>query len=323
MTTGAALMTNNSVTTTNAHTGIFVYSGGTWTSTTSTTANMTNVVRILPSTDDILKALKGDGLRVGPRRILKSDDDGNVTLIETHTARSKSVKSVVNIAHIHQGVIDFSDTSEQFAKGTVFKLPNGDFFEIGEDGGLTQHVYKNARKKTIDVVGGSKTLYESLAFNHFKEIHIPAGSGSNTTFVLPDGTEIKYHYDDRIEIDDSKGKRLYQSAPTRGFNKYLNASDLLEDFVRYCASERLSRKDFAELPLSLFIYWLIAKAAEADGDSTDDIVPLLETSVKQQRYQPHRCQCCGKSLSKRFLENHVHFCSASHMQLYMDKAKLS
>lgn len=93
--------------------------------------------------------------------------------------------------------------------------------------------------------------------------------------LLPDGTVL--HIDDlgNVRIDDANAKVIYQASRMREFNPYVNASDLLASFIRFAGSLGLGRMDIGELPVALFINWLVIEAAKQDGDPIpDDITPV-------------------------------------------------
>lgn len=222
------------------------------------------------------------------------------------------------IAGTHRGIIDFKEGVHDIAKGTVLRTPDGTCYEVGSDGNLSKEVLVNSRAKIIDVASDSRAMYESLAFCSFREIHLPEGANAKTTLTLPNNTVVTIHADDSITIDDSNEKRLYDAHPRYGFNPYLNCSDLLESFVGWCKDQNVSRGDFKNLPISLFILWIITEAAVKDGDPADEVYPLLTSAVKEHKHHTHRCRHCGKFLSKRFVDNGIHFCSTNHMQAHMD-----
>lgn len=73
------------------------------------------------------------------------------------------------------------------------------------------------------------------------------------------------------------------------FNRYLNASDLLEEFIRYCGTERVTKQELMKLPMELFIKWLIVSAAEADQEPAPPDIKLVEdlrNSINQLRHPP-------------------------------------
>lgn len=262
-----------------------------------------------------LSSLLKNGLAIGGGRTLYMEEDGELYITQFHGDKI----GLPDLPIRHFGTIKLKPGHNFLKPGTILKTPDGTILEINEDGGLDKEVIENARSKVISVEDGNSTLYESLAFCHFGDIHIPDGTRSKATLTLPNGTKLKLNPDDSVEIDDANGKTLYHSAPTRGFNKFLNASDLLEEFVRYCAEQKITKKDFSELPISLFIFWLIVKAAEADGDDTEEVLPLLTSAVDKQTKTYHRCKSCGKFLSNTMRSHQIVFCSPEHMGKYMSK----
>lgn len=263
--------------------------------------------------ENINDRLGRDGLDLGNDRVLRYDLSGNIVLYHTHSD-GKKVSTAVPTKH--RGVIDLKSRLIDIDTGTIIRLPDGTFLELDRKGEVIRESYVNISKRIIDVVGGNYTLYESLAYGHFHEIHIGEGLNTKATFILPNGVKINLFPDDRIEIDESDGKQIYKSAPIREFNKFLNVSDVLEDFIGYCADQRISQKDFSELPINLFIYWLIVKAAEADGDDPGDATPMLTHAVRNKKLHKHKCKCCGKFLSKKYETHGISFCGPDHLELY-------
>lgn len=50
------------------------------------------------------------------------------------------------------------------------------------------------------------------------------------------------------------------------FNRYLNASDMIEEFIKYVGGLGLGKREFLSLPVELFIAFLVVRAAESDGE---------------------------------------------------------
>ena len=86
------------------------------------------------------------------------------------------------------------------------------------------------------------------------------------------------------------GGVISSDPPRREFNKYVNASDLLETFIQDMGALGLSQKEFLDLPVNAFITWLVLKAAVADGED-----PLW------------RCGSCG-----RFTKDGLVACGPTH-----------
>ena len=136
---------------------------------------------------------------------------------------------------------------------------------------------------------------------------------------LPDGAIVKVSWQGDIEVLDKNAKVLYKPPKERDFNPYLSSSDLVEEFIRYCAGVGITKKEFRDLPLNLFLYWLIVRAAERDKEKADDVLLLLETSVRSvKEIAIHRCRFCGRFLRPVFAKYGVNFCSPEHMQRKME-----
>lgn len=83
-----------------------------------------------------------------------------------------------------------------------------------------------------------------------------------------------------ISISQSQGGWLAEDAspirrpPPREFNRFINASDLLEEFIHYLGTLSVKKSEVMELPVELFIKWLIIRACEADGEEPNVEMPL-------------------------------------------------
>lgn len=83
-------------------------------------------------------------------------------------------------------------------------------------------------------------------------------------------------------------KRL---APPRPFNRYINASDLMEEFIRYAGEQGVRQGEVLDLPVVLFIKWLVIRACEEDQEEPDVI---LELGPKPQP----RCLGCQRFMRR-------------------------
>ena len=132
-------------------------------------------------------------------------------------------------------------------------------------------------------------------------------------FRLPNDVEVRIAKDGTVGIDDGQQKVLYEAAP-RGFNKYLNASDVIEDFIRYLGKMNVRQGHVMKMPLGLFINWLVIESARADGDAADDLLPKLQTGVHEIKRPT--CLYCRRFISKSRHDRGVNFCSGSHLDRY-------
>lgn len=291
-----------------------------WVITTDSTTSVSSAAVAVNNTitpHNLNTQLNGAGLFLGDGKTLLREN-GELVLHHTH---SDGTVSTSGIPTKHKGVIDLKSRTVDLVNDVIVRLPDGSILHIDRNGDVVKEHYINAREKVVDVLGGNMALYESLAFCHFRDIKIPSGANTKATFVLPNDVKIHLFPDDHVEIDESDGTQLYKTKPIREFNKYLNASDLLEEFIIYCGQQRLTRHEFSELPISLFIYWLIVRSAESDGDPTDEVVPLLTNAVKERKLHRHRCKCCGKYLTKQYEDHGIGFCNSDHMDTYLQRLK--
>ncbi len=96
--------------------------------------------------------------------------------------------------------------------------------------------------------------------------------------------------------------------PPRGFNKYVNASDLLEEFIQFAGTEGVRQREFMDLPISLFVKWLIIRAMEEDGEKPDIILEL-----PAPKGQP-RCLGCGRFMASDVLTLHDNRCATFYYE---------
>jgi len=75
---------------------------------------------------------------------------------------------------------------------------------------------------------------------------------------------------------------VQRQAPPLGFNKFINASDMLEGFIAFLGAEGVRQGEVMGMPLDHFIKWLIIKACEADGEEAD-VVLALPAPKRQSR----------------------------------------
>lgn len=94
------------------------------------------------------------------------------------------------------------------------------------------------------------------------------------------------------------------------FNKYVNASDLLEEFFKYLGDLKVREREMRELPMDLFIKWLVIRACEEDKEEPGVALVLPAPKVQLRCIQCRRF----KALSP------VPFDRAICASRYMEKA---
>ena len=140
--------------------------------------------------------------------------------------------------------------------------------------------------------------------------------GTALSIELPDGAVLQVLANGSYSILDEQAKVIYKANRVREFNRYLNGSDLLEEFIKFVSKVGpISKAEFFDLPIELFIQWLVIRAAEADGEDHDyaPVIAAIPLALPNPN-KPHttRCKCCGRFIHNRELT----FCSAEHMTKY-------
>ena len=104
----------------------------------------------------------------------------------------------------------------------------------------------------------------------------------------------------------------------RVLNRYLNASDLLEEFIRDLGDLDVKQGDVLDVPIELFINWLVCKAAEEDGHAPpDDIAKLPAPGDVGPVIPDRRCRCWGRYITERRRSAGVLFCDGEHQERWL------
>ena len=91
------------------------------------------------------------------------------------------------------------------------------------------------------------------------------------------------------------------------FNKYVNASDLLEEFIAFLHSEHVPKAEIMGLPIEHFIKWLIIRACEVDQEEPGVVLALPAPKPKP------RCLGCGQWMKRTAtLLLHGEHCASFH-----------
>lgn len=132
-----------------------------------------------------------------------------------------------------------------------------------------------------------------------REVRVPLGDGS-TLFVDANGN---------FRVDDKNAKVIYKANRVREFNPFVNASDLLAEFLRFVGSLGVKRGEVQTLPLGLFVNWLIIRAAEVDSDPVPaDIIPVPQHKLLRGRVSP-RCLVCQRYVKRLAASAGFAFCN--------------
>jgi hypothetical protein len=193
----------------------------------------------------------------------------------------------------------------------------GRVIQIEPNGVIGVQALKNATTRFIDIADPTAVLKDSLAFTNFNRIAIPE---TGCRLLLPNDVELNVDETGLIKIIDADQKVFYEAAP-RLFNKFLNASDVLESFIRYLGTQQVRQRHVMKMPLGLFINWLVIEAAHADGDPADDLQPKLVDGITTIKAQP-RCLYCRRFIAQARYDRGINFCQSQHMDRYMAREDL-
>lgn len=151
--------------------------------------------------------------------------------------------------------------------------------------------------------------------------------GDDIEILLPNGAILQVNTDGSYTIKDDDAKVVYQANPDREFNRFINSSDLLQDFIRFLGEFGVKQGQVLNIPIELFINWLVAKAAEKDGEEIpEEITPpevhprLIEAREKQKA---PKCLWCGKFVRKMLVKKGFNFCGGTHASRFADKLELA
>jgi len=96
------------------------------------------------------------------------------------------------------------------------------------------------------------------------------------TVHMPDGSKLIVDANGSYKIEDKDAKVTYQASRSRAFNRFINASDRIEEFIRYCGEEaHITKEEMLEIPIKMFISWLILEAAKADHEPEPEDIKLI------------------------------------------------
>lgn len=139
-------------------------------------------------------------------------------------------------------------------------------------------------------------------------------------FLMPDGVRIRMGYDDDYEIEDEDARVLYKGCSKREFNKYVNASELLGDFVGDLGKIGVIQSKVLKTPIEHFINWLIHRAAEQDDDqyAAEGVPTLIESKpvLLTHNASKPKCKQCGRFISQKRADLGINFCNSEHMAKY-------
>lgn len=138
--------------------------------------------------------------------------------------------------------------------------------------------------------GGSGVAYFNSIINRIPK----TGSGE---VELPDGAKLIYE-DGNYRIEDKDAKITYRASRNRAFNRYVNASDLLEEFLTFLGALGVKQQDVLEIPIDVFINFIIMRAAQQDGEPVPEEVKVEDHPKLLMWRWTDRCAGCGRFIAK-------------------------
>lgn len=187
--------------------------------------------------------------------------------------------------------------------------------------------YKVLEKKNHVIVRGSPVWNVPKSGDWINDTTLPIYYGyalpeAEGAYLMPDGSTLKVDSYGNYQVLDQDAKVTYKANRIREFSPYLNASDLLESFIKEVGRlDGVNQDEILRLPIEAFINWLILQAAIRDGDSLDGL-PSVEAALP--RLPPPlpakaRCVTCGRFMSKVWAVARIPFCSDQHQRQYQKR----
>lgn len=147
------------------------------------------------------------------------------------------------------------------------------------------------------------------------------GLEDSYTLELPDKSRFVYEKGN-YRIEDKDAKVTYKANRIHEFNRYLNSSDLLADFIADLGKLGARQDTALSVPIEVFITWLIYKAAEADGEPPPDIPSVASRLALPKPPDLVRCRCCAQPLPNEMVNEGLQFLNEQHMLVFMRRRGL-
>jgi hypothetical protein len=156
--------------------------------------------------------------------------------------------------------------------------------------------------------GGMGVVNSSYVPVAVHEIAAPILLQKGTTYKMPNGSTVSIDADGGFSVNDKDAKVIYRANRVYDFNPFLNASDLLEEYIKELVPHGVRQDEVLRIPIEKFIYWLVHRAAEKDDEPIPKDIPRLPTPTNF-----NRCRLCGRFIRNAFARSQIYFCSPIHM----------
>lgn len=183
--------------------------------------------------------------------------------------------------HVVQGALTEMATT---AKNASIKIQYANSQINGQDW------YKRNSARIASAFNSNYTVTTTSSSTNTAVYYDPATTTDQWVYVYNDPPQAQ-KYPAKRAWDTAKRSPVRRSSP-KEFNKYINGSDLLEEFIAFLGSEGVRQGEVMALPLELFIKWLIIRAAEVDQEE-----PPVTLELPPPKRQP-RCLGCQRYMRK-------------------------
>ena len=242
-------------------------------------------------------------------KILRVEEDGKISFEDTIIDDYRKVKIPTD------------------NKPCLVEFPNGLTFHVDEHGEYFASGIHYGNRGEIDArdlrSGINRILMDGMVFDKDSKIanmRIERDPNSpftalNYVIMMPDGTLLTVAPDGSFRLDDSNAKVIYRSRRVREWNPFMHVSDMMEQFIEDAGKYGVRQSEFLDMPIEVFINWLIFKAAEADGETPP--VADIGRNSRLRRFTQPTCLHCGELISHEFQRRGIAFCSGAHLDAFV------
>ncbi len=182
-------------------------------------------------------------------------------------------------------------------------LLQGPSCKIGLSEPIKHMIDEMVDRLTLDGVDRMNHLTKAINYLDLNEVNFEG------LLRFKDNSLLRIGPDGNYEIIDQFARVIYKGNRIREFNKFIEASSLLEDFINDCGKIGVRQSEFMSMPIEVFIHWLIYKAALKDEDPLPEGVFAPENHPETKKLKLPRCLACGKFISPTFVEAGINFCN--------------
>lgn len=161
----------------------------------------------------------------------------------------------------------------------------------------------------------SVSVWQDYTNIAIREVEAPTLLQKNSAYKMPNGSRVIIDNDGGFTVDDKDAKVIYRANRVYDFNPFLNASDLMEEYIKELVPHGVRQDQVLKIPIESFIYWLVHKAAEKDNDPTPKDIPRLPSivGISGGIHRLDRCGGCGRFIKRAHAAMQIYFCSPEHM----------